>query len=199
MIKVIIITISSTVAVGFLLASMFLNSILGVFGLVSTSMSTFNNLQESKRVMNLVKKRHNQKKLNMSKKFVKRSSKKVVSSAVSAATIGTAAVVVTVAGLEVVDYCEDKKELNEDENILFTMNNEFDYSACVNDAQNDSTEIIVSIKNEFPKVVDSAWESTKAISVDTWLAAKNTAENAWVSTSDDANEALETLVGWASE
>ena len=77
--------------------------------------------------MQKVKIRHKLKRLKLSKKFIKRTSRKISVSAVSAATIGTAAVVVTIASLEIYDYCNDKKELLEDGNILFKSNEEFDY------------------------------------------------------------------------
>ena len=126
-----------------------------------------------------MKKRHKTKKLGVSKKYVKRSSKKIASSAVAAATIGTAGVVITIAGLEVYDYCEDKEELNEDENILYSKNEEFNYSECLTATSEDSKKIIYSVKEAVPKLVGEAWEDTKNISSDTWESTKEMSAVAW--------------------
>lgn len=198
MIKVIFTTITATFIVIAFVTSMFLNSILGIFGLISTSLDSFNSLQESKQIMGEIKKRHKTKKLNASKKFVKRSSKKIASAAVTAATIGTAGVVIVVAGFEVYDYCEDKKELLADENILFKTNKEFDYSKCLNDAQKDSNEIIILVKEAVPEIVASAWEDTKDISNETWESTKKISADAWASTSDATSRWWESLNDWVN-
>jgi len=192
MIKIVLITFSATIAAVALAAFLFLNSILGAFGLVSTSLGTFSNLQQSKQTLDLVKKRHKTKKANISKKFVKRTSKKVAASAVSAATVGTAMVVITVAGLEVIDYCNDKEELLNDGNILFRTGDSFDYYECMSEAKNDSSEIIASTREVAPQFVSMAWEDTKKISLDTWESTKVISKNTWAAT---VNSGLET---WAS-
>ena len=76
MIKVILMSISATLLVVAFTASMFLNSILGVFGLASTSIDALSNLHENKQILDVVKTRHEKRKLNASKKFLKRTSKK---------------------------------------------------------------------------------------------------------------------------
>ena len=141
MIKVILMSISATLLAVAFTASMFLNSILGVFGLASTSIQTLNNLQESKQIIDKVKKRHKVKKRNVSKRFTKRAGRRIAASAVSAATIGTAAVVVAVATIEVIDYCDDKEEIHNDENLLFKSDEKFDYDECLNEAEEDSRNI----------------------------------------------------------
>jgi hypothetical protein len=173
MFKVIFTSITATLIVISLVASIFLKSILGVFGLAYTSIESIHNLQASKQIIDKVKKRHKSKKLNASKKFISRSSKKIASAAVTAATIGTAGVVITVAALEVYDYCEDKKELNEDGNILFNANHQFDYSQCLADAKKTSNKILISVKKTAPEMVYSVWENTKNISEQTWHSLTN--------------------------
>ena len=209
MYKTVIITISSTVAIGGLIFYLFLNSILGTFGLAATSIETLNNLQESEKILEVINTRHTTRKLNISKRFIKRSSKKVTASAVSAASIGTAAVVITVAGLEILDYCDEKKELHDEDNILFKRDDVFDYYECLNQAQEDSTEIIASVKDAVPKMVSEAWESTKNISESTWQTIKETSMSAWMSTKDASSNAWDvtsettqevwsSLLGWAT-
>jgi len=179
MVKTIFVTTSATLIVVTFVASTFLNSILGLFGLASTSIETLNDLKSSKQIVEKMRKRHKAKELGVSKRYVKRSSKKIASSAVAAATIGTAGVVMTVAGLEVYDYCDDREELNEDENILFSQSNEFSYNECLSAASEDSKQIIYAVKEAVPKVVDEAWEETKSISRDTWESAKEMSNAAW--------------------
>ena len=111
-----------------------------------------------------------------------RTSKKITVTAVSAATIGTAAVVVAVAAFEVYDYCEDKEEIHNDGNLLFKSDDKFDYKECLNDATEDSEEIIASIKKAVPKAVESTWEDTKNISDKSWEATKNISLKTWNST-----------------
>jgi len=197
MFKAIIITISSTLAVAVTLAGFFMNSILGTFGFAVTSIEKLHQLKESKRILDVVKKRHNDKKLNISKRFIKRSGKKVATSAVSAATIGTAAVAITVAGMEMHDYCDDKRELHDEENLLFGKQEEFDYSKCLAEAKNDSSKIIASVKESLPKLVSDAWASTKNISKSSWQTIKEESSHVWATTTDTTNEAWSTLLEWA--
>ena len=207
--KIIFISISATLIVAFFVMSIFLNSILGVFGLASTTVDALNNLKESKQILDVVKKRHNIKALNISKRFTKRSSKKAAASAVSAATLGTAAVVITVVGLEVMDYCNEKQELHEEGNILFKTNNKFNYTECLSEAKNDSKAIIISIKNAVPAAILSSWENTKSISRETWEKTKETSikiwqsasavsETAWHASTRETNKTIESLLDWAS-
>ncbi len=189
MYKVIFSTVLTTIVVVFISASMFLNSILSIFGLEATSVVTLNNLKESKKIVNKIRARNKAKKIEISKKFVKRTSKKVASSAVSAATIGTAAVVITVAGLEVYDYCDEKREIQEESNILFNEKKEFNYNECLTEASKDSTKIIASVKKAIPGIASKTWESTKNISNETWESTKKIGSETWNSTSE-ASEKL---------
>lgn len=189
MIKVILVSISATLLIVAFVSSIFLNSILGVFGLASTSIQTLNNLQESKQIIDKVKTRHKSKKLNASSKFAKRTGRRIAASAVSAATIGTAAVVVAIATFEIFDYCEDKEEIHNDENLLFKSDEKFDFNACLNEATDDSEKIIASIKNAVPEVVESTWEETKNISNNSWEATKSISIGTWNSTKSLSLEA----------
>jgi len=135
-----------------------------------------------KQKINTIKGRHQAKNLNISKKFVKRSSNKIASSAVAAATIGTAGVVLTVAGLEIYDYCNDKRELLNDENILFDTNKEFNYKECLQNAKNDSAKIITLVQKSVPKIVGNAWQETKNFSQDKWDETKEISDDVWQTT-----------------
>ena len=193
MFKVIFTSITATIIIVSFVTAMFLNSILGIFGLVSSSLDSFDNLRESKQIVDKMKDRHKTKKLNASKKFVKRTSKKIASSTVAAATIGTAAVAITVAGLEVYSYCEDKNELHEDEKILFKTKTEFDFKQCLIDAKKDSNEIIVAVKKAVPEIVGSAWENTKDFSNEIWESTWKLSTDVWSSTSDTSRKLWESF------
>jgi hypothetical protein len=132
-----------------------------------------------KQKINTIKDRHQAKNLNISKKFVKRSSNKIASSAVAAATIGTAGVVLTIAGLEIYDYCDDKRELLNDENILFDTNKEFNYTECLQSAKDDSAKIITLMQKSAPKTVYKAWQETKNFSQDKWSNIKTGTNDLW--------------------
>ena len=67
-----------------------------------------------------------QKKSRITKRFVKRSGKRVASGALAAATVGTVAVVAAMTTIEIADYCEEQKELQADLDILDGTSTEFD-------------------------------------------------------------------------
>src|SRR5687767_8409402 len=85
MIKTILLTASVTLAVCGFVAAIFLNAILGVFDMAATSIATMNSLQASDRIVQDMRERHKQKKLNLTKQLVKRSSQRVGATASAAA------------------------------------------------------------------------------------------------------------------
>lgn len=132
--------------------------------------------------INTIKARHQTKNLNISKKFVERTGKKITSSAIAAGTIGTVGVVFTLAGLEAYYYCEDKQELFNDENILFDINKKFDYEACLNEARKDSEKIVTLVKESLSKEVNNAWDRTKSFSQEQWQKVIEESNNVWQKT-----------------
>jgi len=160
MFKTLFLTVSTTITACTFIASLFLNSILGSFGLVSTSIESLNKLQDSKKVVEQMKTRHKAKKKNFSKKFTKRAGAKLSSTATSAIPIiGVVGAIVAVAGLEASYYCEDKKELQEDENLLFGTNESFDNEQCLIEAQEDSKVMIADAKDAVSQSFNDAWDS----------------------------------------
>jgi hypothetical protein len=205
MIKTIIISISATIAIVFFTLSVALNSALGLFGLTSTSIASLKNfnttrkelvknkkkLAKQNKLVKKVKQRHKAKKLNISKKFAKRTGKKIASTAVSAATIGTFAVISTVAYLEINDYCEDKKELFEDEKILFGKSGEFNFKQCVKVATKDADVIMNSIGKETSDAVKKSWLSTKKAFGNKWKDLSSSGEELWDKTKDSVSSVFE--------
>jgi len=168
MIKSIITTFTLTSLSLIFVVYFFLNSILGVFGLTSIPLGTLSKLNHSQQVIESIKKRHQAKKTNASKKFIKKSSRKVISTAVAASTIGTAAVVLTVASLEVADYCDQKQALLDDENILYDHHSIFDYKQCMTQGQEESVLIIDEAQAEISRFASNALEDTKQFNKDLW-------------------------------
>jgi hypothetical protein len=197
--KTIFFTFTTTVAALFFAASLFLNSILGAFGLVTTSVDALTKLQSSQKIVEQMKTRHKAKKLDVTKSFAKRSSKKIASTALAAATIGTVAVVVTVASIEVADYCEDKKSLQEDSNILYGTNHEFDFDHCLEEAKEESKIILDEIKLSMIESVNTAMDTTIEYSNEQWLAIKEASAQAFKSSEIATNELWFSLKEWMTQ
>ena len=197
--KTILLTFTTTMAALTFAANLFLNSILGVFGLVTTSVDTLTNLQSSQKIVEKMKTRHKAKKLDITKNFAKRTSKKLASTALAAATIGTVAVVVTVASIEVADYCEEKKSLQEDYNILYGTKQEFDFNHCLEEGKNESKMMLEEIKLSTTEAVNSAMSSTVEYSNEKWLAIKEASAEVFKSSEIATNELWSSLKEWMTQ
>jgi hypothetical protein len=197
--KTIFFTMTTTVAALFFAASLFLSSILGVFGLATTSVETLTKLQSSQKVVEQMKTRHKAKKRDVTKNFAKRSSKKIASTALAAATIGTVAVVVTVASIEVADYCEEKKSLQEDYNILYGTKDEFDFNYCLEEGKEESKIMLEEIKLSTAEAVSTAMDSTVEYSNEQWLAVKQASASAIKSTEIATSELWYSLKEWMTQ
>lgn len=156
--------IAITVVTIVLIAKFFLSGFLGLFGYSAVTLSELQRLTASKQVVEKMKTRHKAKKVNATKKFYKRAGKKVSATALSAATLGTVAVVGTLTYLEISQYCEEQKELIDDENILFSTHELFDTTACLSRAKEDSmaitsaalAEVKGSVVNASDQIIDNA-------------------------------------------
>ena len=197
--KAILLTFSATLAVVAIVATMFLNTILGAFGLAATSIDSLQNLQASQKVVERMKKRHSQKKLETTKKFAKRSTKRVTATALGAATIGTVAVAATMISFEVYDYCEEKKEMQEEENVLFGTNIDLDFNKCIEKGKEDSKSILSELKTSSVKAVSSAFSTTAQYSVEKWDAVRDASVEALQSTGAAAAGLWGSAKSWLKE
>jgi len=141
LLKRILKSLTITVITVALIAKFFLSGFLGLFGYSAIALEELQKLTASRQVVDKMKARHKTKKVNATKKFYKRAGKKVSATALSAATLGTVAVVGTLTYLEISQYCEEQKELIDDENILFSTNQSFDTEVCLSSAKEDSIAI----------------------------------------------------------
>ncbi|MGL1958898.1 MAG: hypothetical protein OCD00_16470 [Colwellia sp.] len=166
MLKTIISTLSLTLFVGFISVKFFFASVLGFFGYAALPIDALKNLHQSQRIVQKMKARHKTKSANVSKRFIKRSGKKVAITAASAATIGTVAVIGTLTYLEISQYCDDQRMLNEDENILFTTETVFDMQACLEQGKQDSANF-----------ANEAWQNVKDSSDDVFSHIKKSTDD----------------------
>ena len=161
-------TVLSTLVIiffaGFLAVKFFFSNIFALFGYAALPIESLNNLTHSKKIVQKMQRRHKTKSANVSKRFIKRSGKKVAITAASAATIGTVAVIGTLTYLEISQYCDEKRILNEDANILFDAQDEFDMQACLEqgklDSANFANEAWYSIKNTSNEMLDNIAKSS---------------------------------------
>ncbi len=194
--KTILLTFSVTLAATALAASLFFNTILGAFGLTTTSISALQNLKNSQLITERMKKRHKQKKIKTTKRFAARSGKRVASTALAAATIGTVAVVATMTYLEVSNYCEDKQDLQQDANILYGTEVEFDLNQCVKEGEEDSKRILSEVKEQSIETASSAFDNTVQYSAEKWAAIKTASMQALQATGDGASELWDSTKSW---
>lgn len=159
--------LSTLIVIGFsaiIAVKFFFSNIFAFFGYAALPIEHLSKLTHSKNVVQKMQNRHKTKSANVSKRFIKRSGKKVAITAVSAATIGTVAVIGTLTYLEVSQYCDDKRVLNEDANILFDTHEAFDMQACLEQGKQDSAEFAneawKSIQNSGSEVLDSIEKSS---------------------------------------
>lgn len=186
--KTIFLTFTATLLGITFAASLFLNTILGTFGLVSTSVETFNKLKSSQLVMNKMKVRHQAKTRNITKRLAKRSSRRVASASLAAATIGTAAVAITMTGFEIHDYCEDKASLQTDHNILYGTTDNFDFDSCLKQGKVESARILNEVQQSTSDTLIEAMHLATDYSNEKWLTLKDAYNLAIESAANTINE-----------
>jgi hypothetical protein len=165
--KSVISTFMATIITGVIVVKLFFSSLLTFFCYAVLPIESLKSLTHSKKIVQKMQHRNKAKSANVSKRFIKRSGKKVAVTAVSAATIGTVAVIGTLTYLEISQYCEDKQALNEEANILFDIDKEFDMSACLEQGKQDSAhfahEAWQSIKESSSEVLDSIEQTSEEL------------------------------------
>lgn len=195
MLKTILFTFTTTIAIVTLFATLFLNTILGAFGLAATSIETLQNLKTSQQIVERMKTRQAQKKL----KFTKRFAKRIASAAVAAATVGTIGVAVAVTALEANDYCEEKSELQEDADILNGTKTEFDYRACYEDGKKDLSAVLTQVKDSTVEAASDAWKSTAHYSAEKWTSIKESCSDALESAGGASSRLWDAAVAWVTD
>lgn len=162
--------ISTLVIVGFtafIALKFFFSSIFALFGYAALPIESVAKLTHAQQIVQKMQNRHKIKRANVSKRFVKRSGKKVAITAASAATIGTVAVIGTLTYLEVSQYCDEKRVLNDDANILFGTEEIFDMQACLEQGKLDSADFAneawKNIKENSSDIIDKIEKSSNEL------------------------------------
>lgn len=175
-----------------------MNSILGMFGFAVNSIEMVDDLARSNKIVETMQKRNELKRKNASNKFIKKSSKRISSSVLAASTIGTVAVVLVVSSLEVIDYCDEKRELLAEQDLLFDTNSEFDYQICLKEAGADSGRVAEEIKNSASSSVQEAWGDAKDYSDKKWNEITNSLDSMYDSTSTSTRNFWDSMTKWMS-
>lgn len=197
--KTVFFTFSATLGIITLLGTLFLNTILGVFGLAATSIDVLQHLNASQRVVEQMKSRHQHKKLQAAKRLSTKATRRVASTALAAATIGTVAVAMTVASLEVSDYCEEKETLQDDENLLYGSAIEFDLEQCFEEGKVESKAILTELKHSSARTVSDAFSGTSEYSAELWSAIRQAGLHALYSGSAAAEAWWDDAKRWLAE
>lgn len=186
--KAVISTLMVTIFTGVIIFKFFLTSLLTFFGYAVLPIESLKGLTHSKKIVQKMQQRHKVKSANVSKRFIKRSGKKVAVTAVSAATIGTVAVIGTLTYLEVSQYCEDKQVLNEDANILFSTDTQFDMNACLEQGKQDSAHF-----------ANEAWQSIKETSLEVLDSMEQTSDELLDPSRKATAELFESIDDWFNQ
>ena len=198
MLKTIFFTFTVTIAAVALVATLLLNTILGAYGLAATSIETLQDLKTSQQIVQRMKTRQAQKKLKVAKRFGKRPAKRIASAAVAAATVGTVGVAVAVTALEANDYCEEKRELQEDADILNGTHTDFDYGACYEEGKKDLSAVLTQLKDSTVAAVSDAWRNTSHYSAEKWTSLKESYSHALESTGNASSQTWVAAVAWVA-
>lgn len=98
-------------------------------------------------VLDKLKKRNHEKKINLTEKTSKKTVKRLASQTIAAVTLGTTAVVGLATSYAVVDHCEELKDIYEVDNLLNGDAKEFSFEYCIQMMQ-ESTQEWMSIATE---------------------------------------------------
>lgn len=164
MFKTILTTFTTTAGALILSAHLFLSSFLGMLGLAATSVGAPATLQASQRIVDPMKARHARKQTRITKRFIKRSGRRVTSTALAAATAGTVAVVAAMTAIEISHYCDEKRALQEDANVLYGTNTKFHLDRCLDESADDAKAIIAEATDTVTAKVSDALDYTQQFS-----------------------------------
>lgn len=196
MIKTIFVTFCVAFTALAVTAALFLQTILAAFGLVATSIETLQGLQASQQVVERMKARHADRKTRASKRFVKRSGKRVATATLAAATVGATGVVIAVTAVEIADYCEEKQELGEDAKILYGTDDEFNFLACADEAKGDVATIWDEARESTVRAVSTAIDSSAQYGTTHWESVKDASQQAYQSSSTLLLNTWVKMRGW---
>jgi len=181
-VKTIFYTFFATIAAVTLSTALLWNSVLNSFGFEVIPLGRLHALHASQRKVDQMKEHHKNKRLKTTKKLTERSTKRVASTALASATIGTTAVVGTVIAFEIDAYCAEKKSLQDEANILDGTDIPFDFRQCATEAEQDTHVILTELKNSTNEKISNAINVATDYSAAKWSSVKEVTIHAMQST-----------------
>ena len=103
------------------------------------------------------------------------------------------------ASFEFYDYCEEKKDFQEDTNMLNGTNEEFNYEQCIEEGYDDSKVLMAELKNYSAESVSSVFNTNMQYSGEKWDAIKEASVQALESTGETAGEIWDATKYWLVE
>ena len=118
-------------------------SVLGAFGLGVESVETLAKLKNSQKTVQQIKQAHSEKKKKVKNKYIKRGKNRLASASGSIVpVVGSIIVAGAVVKFSIDEYCEEQKELLDEENILNQTQIIFSDEQCWAGAKNDFYKLI---------------------------------------------------------
>jgi hypothetical protein len=196
MIKAVLLSVLATAATMIFAAKLFLSSILGFFNLAAVPLEAMQKLRASQEIVEKMKTRNAERKVRVTKRFVKKAGRRVAASALAATTVGTVAVAVVVTGMEINSYCDDKAELQADENLLNGTSDRFDYDACIEAAREDSIKILDEAKASTTAAASEALGASREVVKKKWGSVKGAIRGASESTTAKVEDWWNSVRAW---
>jgi hypothetical protein len=168
MIKIIALSVTMTISACALVVYLFMTPILGLFSLTTTTVANLHKLEASNAILSRLRDRNKLAKEQLKKKYLAKLGKKLSSSTIAAATIGTAAVAASTVYFAASEYCERQEELLALENELESKNDTFDQEKCLDLAKDDAAELLATVRA--PNLADlvEIKEEVISFSSDNW-------------------------------
>jgi hypothetical protein len=146
MVKIIALSVITTITACALVGYLFMTPILGLFNLTTTTVAHLHKLEASNAILNRLRDRNKLAKEQLKKQYLAKLGKKISSSTIAAATIGTAAVAASTVYFAASEYCERQEELLALENELESKTDAFDQEKCLDLAKNDAAELLATAR-----------------------------------------------------
>jgi hypothetical protein len=188
MIRPVVLAVAATLAVVALAAALFLNPILGLFGLAATPLDTLQRLQSSDRILSQLKERNARSQAQVTERFAQQAGQRVASLAAAAATVGPVAVAMASVSIEAERYCDERQALQQQADLLHGTETAFDRERCFEEAKRDMQAILEELRRTGSKALSEALDASARFSEETWARIRVLTEQALESASEALNE-----------
>jgi len=132
MIKILLLTIGTTLSVAALVISIFLNGLLGLFNLAAIPAAQLSAYKASEAAVSKLKQRNAVRKSDFHKKHAKRATKRLAAASGAAIPlVGVGAAIAATGAFVIEDYCNEMGELEADSALLNGVEESFNFKRCV--------------------------------------------------------------------